>query len=154
MIEDQMTRWSRSLDRKSGGFASALKKGSLVFHGLRVAAAAVALLLAGSFGAADLLAQADTALTLRGRVFDENGLPVAGVQVKLEGLGKAKISALTDDAGYLSVKNLETGEYSLQMEKVDFFVLRGKTIQVAAGATDFSFQLNHIQEVREKVDVV
>lgn len=119
-----------------------------MFHGLRVAAATVALLLAGSFGAAD------TALTLRGRVLDENGQPVAGVQVILEGLGKPKISALTDDAGYFSAPNLAPGEYTVQMEKVDFFVLRGQTIQVAAGAAEFTFTLNHIQEVREKVDVV
>ena len=108
----------------------------------------MALLLAGSFGAAD------TPITLRGRVLDENGQPVAGVQVKLEGLGKSKISGLTDDAGYFSVKNIAPGEYTVQMEKVDFFILRGQTIQVAAGATEFSFTLNHIQEVREKVDVV
>ena len=119
-----------------------------MFHGLRVAAATVALLLAGSFGAAD------TALTLRGRVLDENGQPVAGVQVKLEGLGKPKISAFTDDAGYFSVPNLAPGEYTVQMEKVDFFILRGQTIQVTPGSTEFSFTLNHIQEVREKVDVV
>ena len=108
----------------------------------------MALLLAGSFGAAD------TPLTLRGRVLDENGQPVAGVQVKLEGLGKPKISVLTDDAGYFSVKNIAPGEYTAQMEKVDFFILRGQTIQVAPGATEFSFTLNHVQEVREKVDVV
>jgi hypothetical protein len=119
-----------------------------VFHGLRVAAATAVLLLAGSFGAAD------TAITLRGRVLDENGQPVSGVQVKLEGLGRQRISALTDDAGYFSVPNLPPGEYTVQMEKVDFFVLRGQTIQVSAATSDFTFTLNHIQEVREKVDVV
>jgi hypothetical protein len=119
-----------------------------VLHGLRVAAALVALLLAWSVCAAD------TPLTLRGRVLDENGQPVAGVQVKLEGLGKLKVSALTDGAGYFSVPNLAPGEYTVQMEKVDFFILRAQTIQLAAGATEFSFTLNHIQEVREKVDVV
>jgi hypothetical protein len=108
----------------------------------------MALLLVGSFVAAD------TPLTLRGRVVDEDGLPVAEVQVKLEGLGKAKISALTDDAGYFSIPNLPPGEYSVRMEKVAFFVLQGQTIQLAPGATEFSFTLNHIQEVREKVDVV
>jgi hypothetical protein len=108
----------------------------------------MALLLAGSF------ATADTPLTLHGRVLDENGQPVAGVQVKLEGLGKSKLSALTDGAGYFSIPNLAPGEYGVQMEKVDFFILRGQTIQVAPGATEFSFTLNHIQEVREKVDVV
>ncbi len=114
-----------------------------MFNCLRVAAATVALLLAGSFCAAD------TPLTLRGRVLDENGQPVAGVQVILEGLRRPKISALTDDAGYFSIQNLAPGEYTVQMEKVDFFVLRGQTIQVGLGATEFSFQLNHIQEVRE-----
>jgi hypothetical protein len=108
----------------------------------------MALLLAGSVCAAD------TPLTLRGRVLDENGQPVAGVQVILEGLGKPKVSALTDGAGYFSVPNLASGEYAVQMEKVDFFVLRGQTIQLAPGSTEFSFKLNHIQEVREKVDVV
>ena len=119
-----------------------------MFHDLRVAAATVALLLAASFCAAD------APLTLRGRVLDENGQPVAGVQVILQGLGKSKFSRLTDDAGYFSVPNLAPGEYTVQMEKVDFFVLRGQTIQLAPGATEFSFTLNHIQEVREKVDVV
>ena len=119
-----------------------------MLHGLRVAAATVALLLAGSFGAAD------SAVTLRGRVLDEDGLPVAGVQVKLEGLGKSKFSALTDDAGYFAVPNLAPGEYTVQMEKVDFFVLRGQAIQVSAASSEFSFTLNHIQEVREKVDVM
>ncbi|HTB93846.1 MAG TPA: carboxypeptidase regulatory-like domain-containing protein [Candidatus Sulfotelmatobacter sp.] len=119
-----------------------------MFNGLRVAAATMALLLVGSFVAAD------TPLTLRGRVVDEDGLPVAEVQVKLEGLGKAKISALTDDAGYFSIPKLPPGEYSVRMEKVAFFVLQGQTIQLAPGATEFSFTLNHIQEVREKVDVV
>jgi hypothetical protein len=134
--------------RKGGGRAARTRMSFPVFHGLRVAAATVALLLAVSFCAAD------APLTLRGRVLDENGQPVAGVQVKLEGLGNVKFSALTDDAGYFSVPNLPPGEYTARMEKVAFFILRGQTIQVAAGATEFTFTLNHIQEVREKVDVV
>src|SRR5260370_30453108 len=40
------------------------------------------------------------------------------------------------------------------MEKVDFFVLRGQPIQLAAGTKEFFFTLNHVQEVREEVDVV
>ena len=125
-----------------------------MFHGLRVAIAALALLLVGSPGTRAVPAQTGPPLTLRGRVLDENGQPVAGVQVKLEGLGNAKFSALTDGAGYFSVPNLAPGEYTVQMEKVDFFVLRGLTIQLAPTSTEFSFALNHIQEVREKVDVV
>jgi len=65
----------------------------------------------------------------------------------------AGISALTDDAGYFSIHRLAPGAYTVEMEKVGFFLLRGQTIQLAADATEFSFTLNHVQEVREKVDV-
>jgi Carboxypeptidase regulatory-like domain len=97
---------------------------------------------------------ADNPLTLHGRVLDENGLPVANVQVKLEGSNKTAFSTTTDDAGYFSVPGLASGSYSVQMEKVGFFVLSGQTIELAPGTTEFSFALNHAQEVKEKVDVV
>ena len=75
---------------------------------------------------------ADTRLTLHGKVVDENGLPVSNVQVKLEGLQKAIFTASTDDAGYFSISNLEPGTYSVHLEKVSFFLLRGQTIELAA----------------------
>jgi len=95
----------------------------------------------------------DSTLTLHGRVLDENGLPVANVQVRLEGLGMAGVSILTDDAGYFSVLKLSPGEYTIEMEKVGFFLLRGQSIKLSADATEFVFTLNRVQEVREKVDV-
>ncbi|HTX52275.1 MAG TPA: carboxypeptidase-like regulatory domain-containing protein, partial [Candidatus Baltobacteraceae bacterium] len=107
----------------------------------------MALLLAGG-------ACADTPLTLHGRVLDENRLPVGNVQVKLEGSSKTVFSAITDDDGYFSIPNLAPGSYTLTMVKVGFFVLAGQTLQLAPGATEFSFTLNHAQEVKEKVDVV
>jgi hypothetical protein len=97
---------------------------------------------------------AATPITLHGRVLDENRLPVANVQVKLEGLGGIAFPAETDDAGYFSVFNLTVGSYSVHMEKVGFFVLKDQTIEVSTSATEFSFTLNHAQEVREKVDVI
>jgi len=93
-------------------------------------------------------------ITLHGRVVDENGLPVANVQVKLEGLSGANFVSSSDDAGYFSVPNLAPGAYSVEIEKAGFFILRGQSIQVAPDATEFSFTLNHVQEVREKVDVI
>ena len=114
---------------------------------LRIVSFVVALLLAGG-------ACADTPLTLHGRVLDENRLPVGNVQVKLEGSSKTVFSAITDDDGYFSIPNLAPGSYTLTMVKVGFFVLAGQTLQLAPGATEFSFTLNHAQEVKEKVDVV
>lgn len=111
-----------------------------------VASAVVALLVMGGVAA-------DTPFTLHGRVLDENGLPVANVQVKLEGSGETVFAARTDDAGYFSVPNLRSGSYSVRMERTGFFVLSGQTIRIAADSTEFAFTLNHVEEVREKVDV-
>ncbi len=109
----------------------------------------LALLLVCTSGVA-----ADTPLTLHGRALDENGLPVSNVQVKLEGLNKAVFTTTTDDAGYFSIANLAPGSYTVEMEKVGFFLLRDETIHLAPDSTEFSFTLNHAQEVREKVDVL
>jgi len=95
---------------------------------------------------------ADTPLTLHGRVLDENGLPVSNVQVKLEGLTDLVVVTSTDDAGYFFVANLGPTTYTVELTKVSFFVLRQKLN--LAESTEFSFTLNHAEEVREKVDVV
>lgn len=65
----------------------------------------------------------------------------------------AGISVLTDDAGYFSVLRLAPGTYKIGMEKVGFFVLRDQSIKLSADSTEFVFTLNHVEEVREKVDV-
>jgi hypothetical protein len=99
-------------------------------------------------------AAADTPLTLAGKVIDENGLPVSNVQVKLEGSGQRIAAAISDDGGLFSIPNLSPGDYSMHMEKVGFFILNAQAIHLAAGATEFTFTLNHAEEVKEKVDVV
>jgi hypothetical protein len=102
---------------------------------------------------ASAVAAADTRLTLKARVTDENGLPVGGAQVKLELVGGQAFSAVTDDAGYFSVANLAAGEYTARVEKPGYFLLAGQKIELTPGTTDFSFTLNHSEEVREQVDV-
>ena len=96
---------------------------------------------------------ADTPITLRGRVVDENGLPVGGAQVKLELAGGQIFFAATDDAGAFSVANLTAGEYIARIAKPGFFVLEGQKITLAAESGEFSFTLNHSEELRETVDV-
>src|SRR5271170_20117 len=91
----------------------------------RVAAVLVALLFGGAG------AGAQTGLTLHGKVVDEDGLPVGGVQVKLELVGAptnstgATFSTNTNEAGSFLVANLAAGEYVLRAEKPGFFVLAG-----------------------------
>jgi Carboxypeptidase regulatory-like domain len=106
------------------------------------------LLLAGSAGFAT-----DAPLLLKGRVYDENGLPVGGAQVKLERAGGPTFSATTDDAGFFSISAIPAGEYTVQIDKKGFFVLKNQKIQLAAENLDFTFTLNHAEEVHEEVDV-
>jgi Carboxypeptidase regulatory-like domain len=96
---------------------------------------------------------ADTRLVLKGRVIDENGLPVGAAQVKLEQSGGQTFSAITDDAGYFSLPNLSPGEYNARIEKTGFFVLADQKIELQADNTEFTFSLNHVEEVHEQVDV-
>ncbi len=105
------------------------------------------LLLEGAVGAADTLP------VLKGRVTDENGLPVGKAQVKLAFAGGKIFSAVSDDAGFFSISSLYPGEYTVQIEKPGFFVLANQKIQLAPDNTEFTFTLNHEEEVREKVDV-
>jgi hypothetical protein len=110
--------------------------------------ALLALLLLGGVGSAG-----DTPLVLKGRVTDENGLPVASAQAKLELTGGQAFAALSDDAGFFSIPSLSPGEYTVRIEKPGFFVLADQKIQLAPDSTEFVFTLNHEEEVREKVDV-
>jgi hypothetical protein len=96
---------------------------------------------------------ADSAQVLRGRVVDENGLPVGGAQVKLEHAGGQTFSAVSDDTGFFSIANLVAGEYTARVIKPGFFVLADQKIQLTADSSEFEFTLNHEQEVHEKVDV-
>ena len=108
---------------------------------------AVLLLVAGACLAADV------AITLRGRVVDEDGLPVGEAQVKLELASGQVYLATTDDAGSFSVANLAAGEYAARIVKPGFFILEGQKITLAADSGEFGFTLNHSEELREKVNV-
>ena len=92
-------------------------------------------------------------LVLKGRVSDENGLPVADAQVKLERTGGAPLSAISDDAGYFSFRNLPAGEYTITIQKDGFFLLAKEKVEFSAANQEFSFELNHEEEVHESVDV-
>ena len=89
----------------------------------------------------------------KGRVVDEDGLPVAGAQVKLEYPGALDLLVKTDDAGFFSFRDLPPGEYTASVSKDGFFLLAGQKIAWKADGTEFTFTLNHVEEVREQVEV-
>ena len=96
---------------------------------------------------------ADTLVVLKGRVIDENGLPVGNAQVKLEQAGGQIFLAKSDDAGFFSFRDLTVGEYTVRIEKAGFFLLADQKITLTAESTEFTFTLNHVEEVREQVEV-
>jgi hypothetical protein len=128
---------------------------------------------------------ADARLTMKGRVIDENGLPVGAAQVRLEYVGAPTESAspvtstpqsrspsspsipqvpqgpvlnptyrtVTDDSGYFTVANLPAGMYDVRVERTGFFLLANQKIELKSASAEFTFTLNHVEEVRERVDV-
>lgn len=89
----------------------------------------------------------------RGIVLDENGVPVASGQVKLEDSAGHSYRTETDLAGRFAIHNLPSGDYKAEVHKKGFFVLSGQTVSLHEGSNDISLVLNHEQEVREKVQV-
>ena len=110
--------------------------------------AALAFLTAGSAVAGDT-----PPLVLKGRVSNEDGLPVVDAQVKVERAGALTLFAVTDDAGLFSFKSLAAGEYLVTIQKAGYFLLSKQKVELSGESQEFSFVLNHEEEVREKVDV-
>jgi Carboxypeptidase regulatory-like domain/TonB dependent receptor len=92
-------------------------------------------------------------LELKGRVVDENGLPVGEAQVKLEQAGGQFYLATSDDSGYFLLTNVAPGECTVRIEKPGFFLLANQKVELKAESGEFTFTLNHAEEVHEQVDV-
>ncbi len=91
---------------------------------------------------------------VRGSVVDENGVPVAGVEVSVRAApGETRI-AYTDPAGRFEFPFLTPGVAHLTLGKAGFFRLADHPVELKEGANELSFTLAHETEVHEKVEVV
>jgi carboxypeptidase family protein len=97
--------------------------------------------------------QAADSADCTGVVLDENGVPVAAAQVKLEDVSGNSYRTQTDGAGRFAFHNLVPGDYKAEVRKEGFFILVGQAVTLQAGNNELSLVLNHEQEVREKVQV-
>ncbi len=88
-----------------------------------------------------------------GAVVDENGVPVAAAQIRLEDSGGKAHEAETDGAGRFTIRNLSAGNYKVEVRKQGFFLLTGKELALHAGPNEVNFTLNHAQELHEQVQV-
>jgi Carboxypeptidase regulatory-like domain len=110
-----------------------------------------AMLVVGLLAGAEVRA-ADSS-DCRGVVLDENGVPVAAAQIKLEGSGGLLHHTDSDKAGRFIFRNLAPGDYKIEVHAEGFFLLTGQPLPLHAGANDVTLTLNHAQEVHEQVQV-
>ncbi len=109
--------------------------------------------LLGLLLCAVLAGAASPAAQLRGRVVDENSVPVAGVEIVVRSPGAPPPRGYTDEAGRFEFAALTAGEVRLDLSKPGFFRLADQPVQLAEGANEVSFTLSHEFEVHERVEV-
>jgi Carboxypeptidase regulatory-like domain len=95
---------------------------------------------------------ADTA-NFTGFVLDENGVPVAAVQIKLEDAAAHVYRTASDGAGRFTLKDLPLGDYKLEVRKEGFFVISGRALTLQPGPNELTLTINHAEEVHEQVQV-
>ncbi len=88
-----------------------------------------------------------------GLVLDENGVPVAAAQLKLEDTSARVYRTETDGAGRFTLKNLPTGDYKLEVRKEGFFLIANRAVTLQPGPNELNLTLNHAEEVHEQVQV-
>lgn len=97
--------------------------------------------------------QAADSADCTGVVLDENGVPVAAAQVKLEDAVGHIYRTETDATGRFAIHNLSPGDYKAEVRKQGFFVLAGQAVTLRPENNELSLILNHEQEIREQVQV-
>jgi hypothetical protein len=102
-------------------------------------------------GALPCLLSAQVAIT--GRVVDETGAGVKGARIELRPASGPAVTASSDGAGNFRVSLAAPGEYSIQAERLGFYLFQGKARQFEPGASELTITLNHLQEFSDHIDV-
>src|SRR5271167_703880 len=102
---------------------------------------------------ASLQTRAADLATCTGLVHDENGIPVAAVQIKLEDTAGHISRTESDGAGRLTLRNLPPVDYKLEVRKAGYFVIAGRALTLQPGPNDLTLTINHAEEVHEQVQV-
>jgi hypothetical protein len=94
---------------------------------------------------------------LSGRTVDENGTPVAGVQVSLAptapGAQPDRLQTNSDPTGKFAFQLSAAGDYLLGAEREGFFRVQNRPVRLNDGPSEVTLVLNPAREVFEKVDV-
>jgi hypothetical protein len=88
-----------------------------------------------------------------GRVVDETGAGIEGARVEFRPAdGGSPVPVSSDPAGNFRANLAADGEYAIRAERQGFYLYQGSQ-SFAAGPSQLTVTLNHVQEFSEKVDV-
>jgi len=85
-------------------------------------------------------------------VIDENGVAVALARITLHAPSQPDVHCQTTFNGRCQFPLLSAGSYQLHVEKEGFYALDEPQVEISASST-LEVTLNHLQEVREVIDV-
>ena len=87
--------------------------------------------------------------SITGRVTDQNGAAVLGAEVRLRSRTGAELSAISDDKGAYSFRNIVSGDYVLEAKAKGFASFTSKEIDLARGQSltnDVYLSVNAVSE--------
>ncbi|MGH9453842.1 MAG: carboxypeptidase regulatory-like domain-containing protein, partial [Terriglobia bacterium] len=88
-----------------------------------------------------------------GVVLDENSVPLAAAQIKLEDSSGRVYLTETDKAGRFTLRKLPTGDYKLEVRKEGFFIIANRALALHSGDNQLTLTLNHAEEVHQQIQV-
>lgn len=97
---------------------------------------------------------AGAAITLRGRVVNEDGTPVVGAHVKARSALDAANSseAQSDPTGDFTITLPAPGDYLITVEREGFYSLKDRAVRIE-GAEELTFTINSVREVFQSENV-
>ncbi len=97
---------------------------------------------------------APQSVRLHGRVIDEDGKPVANVEVRIQAPGEhAQTMTHTDTTGMFEYIGAAASDYRVSLIKVGFFRVTDQLFTLREGENEISFTVNHETEIHEEVEV-
>jgi hypothetical protein len=90
---------------------------------------------------------------LRGTVVDEDGTPVADLEVRIRTPEQQVYVLHTNAAGLFEFSAPAAGEYRLSLNKTGFFRVSNQLVILKPGDNEIAFTANHETEIHEEVEV-
>lgn len=94
------------------------------------------------------------AARLLGTVRDENGVAVRAAVVRVEDAAGRHFTTMTNSAGQFQFVRLAAGAATVTIEKHGYFLRRQAGLPLRAGVNRLQFELPHVQEVQQQVQVI